>query len=110
MKMSFMVLEIWSFGYGKVMEIFLKEFVQTLKRIFNAAIFLNCMLSGFLVMIYIFIRAPGNRWALDQAKRRLADSYFLVGISEEMEKFIRTLDYSLPGIFKGATKKYMKGI
>jgi len=52
--------------------------------------------------------APGNRWALDQAKRHLADSYFLVGISEEMEKFIRALDYTLPGIFKGATKKYLK--
>ena len=33
MKMSFMVLEIWSFGSGKVMEIFVKEFVRTLARV-----------------------------------------------------------------------------
>ena len=28
--MSFMVLEIWSYNFGKVMEIFLKEFLRTL--------------------------------------------------------------------------------
>ena len=30
MKMSFLVLEIWLFGDGKVLEIFLKEFVRTM--------------------------------------------------------------------------------
>ena len=30
MKMSFLALEIWSFGFGKVIDIFLKEFVRTL--------------------------------------------------------------------------------
>ena len=29
-KMSFMVLEIWLFGFGNVLEIFLKEFLRTL--------------------------------------------------------------------------------
>ena len=57
----------------------------------------------------VLLRAPGNKWALDQAKRHLADSYFLVGVSEEMEKFIHTLEYTIPDMFTGATKKYMKG-
>ena len=30
MKMRFMVLEIWLFGFGKVLEMFLEEFVRTL--------------------------------------------------------------------------------
>ena len=30
MKMGFMVLEIWLFGFGNVLEIFLKEFVRTM--------------------------------------------------------------------------------
>jgi len=30
MKMRFMVLEIWLFGFGKVLEVFLEEFVRTL--------------------------------------------------------------------------------
>ena len=29
MKMNFMVLEIWMFGFGKVLDIFLKEFVNS---------------------------------------------------------------------------------
>ena len=29
-KVSFMVLEIWLFGFGNVLEIFLKEFLRTL--------------------------------------------------------------------------------
>ena len=32
MKISFMVLEIWSFGFGEVLEIILKEFLQTLYK------------------------------------------------------------------------------
>lgn len=53
--------------------------------------------------------SPGSKWALNEAKRRLADSYFLVGVSEEMEKFILVLDYTLPQIFKGAAEVYAKG-
>ena len=30
MKMGFMVLEIWLFGFGSVLGIFLKEFVRTM--------------------------------------------------------------------------------
>ena len=33
MKMSFMVLEIWSFGFGEVMEIFLREFIRILNEL-----------------------------------------------------------------------------
>ena len=36
MRMSFMVVEIWSFGFAKVMEIFLKEFERTLVFIFHS--------------------------------------------------------------------------
>ena len=31
-KMCFIVLEIWLFGFGKVLETFLKEFVRTLLK------------------------------------------------------------------------------
>ena len=30
MKMSFMILEIWLFGFGKVLKTFSKEFIRTL--------------------------------------------------------------------------------
>ena len=56
-----------------------------------------------------FRSVPGNNWALQQAKRHLSDQYLLVGVTEEIEMFIRILEYSLPTFFKGATEKYLKG-
>ena len=39
---------------------------------------------------------PGNRWALEQAKYNLANKYFLVGLTEELEAFIQILESTLP--------------
>ena len=49
-------------------------------------------------------RIPGNRWALDQAKRNLVEKYLVVGITEEILEFVTLLEVTLPRIFKGATK------
>ncbi|XP_023023191.2 heparan sulfate 2-O-sulfotransferase [Leptinotarsa decemlineata] len=49
---------------------------------------------------------PGNRWALNEAKKNLANSYFLVGVTEELDDFVQVLEQSLPRIFKGATEYY----
>lgn len=45
---------------------------------------------------------PGNRWALEQAKFNLANKYFLVGLTEELETFIDLMEMALPRFFKGA--------
>lgn len=45
---------------------------------------------------------PGNRWALEQAKFNLANKYFLVGLTEDLETFIDLMEMSLPRFFKGA--------
>ncbi|XP_008548120.1 heparin sulfate O-sulfotransferase [Microplitis demolitor] len=44
----------------------------------------------------------GNRWALEEAKRNLANNYFLVGVTEELDEFIRILQIVLPDFFRGA--------
>lgn len=50
---------------------------------------------------------PGSLWALEEAKRNLVRSYLAVGVTEEMEDFIRLLEAALPRIFKGATQHYL---
>ena len=45
----------------------------------------------------------GSNWALQQAKYNLLNEYFLVGLNEQMEKFIQLLDTQLPHIFKVGT-------
>ncbi|KAK2714880.1 heparin sulfate O-sulfotransferase-like [Artemia franciscana] len=45
---------------------------------------------------------PESDWALEEAKRNLAEKYFLVGITEEIESFIEILEFSYPNIFKDA--------
>ena len=60
--------------------------------------------------ILIISRQPGSKWALAQAKKHLADQYLVVGVLEEVDKFIRILDKTLPRIFKGAISAYSKGI
>nr|XP_040583782.1 heparin sulfate O-sulfotransferase-like isoform X2 [Lepeophtheirus salmonis] len=49
---------------------------------------------------------PGSRWALEQAKLNVARSYFLVGLTEDIEGFIDILEKSLPQFFKGAGTMY----
>ncbi|XP_072383683.1 heparin sulfate O-sulfotransferase [Diabrotica undecimpunctata] len=49
---------------------------------------------------------PGNKWALNEAKKNLANNYFLVGVTEELEDFIQILELSLPRFFKGATEYF----
>lgn len=53
--------------------------------------------------------SPGNKWALEQAKRNLVDKYLLVGITEEIGDFITILEATVPRIFKGATKVFNEG-
>lgn len=48
----------------------------------------------------------GSRWALEQAKFNLAHNYFLVGLTEDLDTFIRLLELTLPEFFTGATKMY----
>ncbi|KAJ8910172.1 hypothetical protein NQ315_016183 [Exocentrus adspersus] len=49
---------------------------------------------------------PGNKWALNEAKRNLINNYFLVGVTEELDDFISVLEQSLPRLFKGASDHY----
>lgn len=49
----------------------------------------------------------GSLWALEEAKRNLVRNYLAVGVTEEMEDFIRLLEAVLPRIFKGATQHYL---
>ncbi|EDO43385.1 predicted protein, partial [Nematostella vectensis] len=54
-------------------------------------------------------RSPGNKWALEQAKRHLVEKYLLVGLTEQLEDFITILETALPRFFKGATNRFQTG-
>ncbi|UXI21170.1 hypothetical protein NH340_JMT07113 [Sarcoptes scabiei] len=88
------------------------------KRTFDECIEHNehdCRLENLWLQIPFFCGQnpdcwkPGNRWALEQAKKNLIDHYFLVGVTEAMEDFIRILEISLPEMFSGATFLYQNG-
>lgn len=50
---------------------------------------------------------PGSKWALEEAKRNLVRHYLVVGLTEDMESFIRVLEATLPRLFAGATHHYL---
>ncbi|KRT82890.1 hypothetical protein AMK59_3105, partial [Oryctes borbonicus] len=50
---------------------------------------------------------PGNKWALDEAKKNLINNYLLVGVTEDLTNFIAVLESTLPRIFKGATEYFL---
>lgn len=52
-------------------------------------------------------RKPGNKWALNEAKKNLINSYLLVGVTEELLDFISILEITLPRMFKGAVDHYL---
>ena len=62
-----------------------------------------------MLQLSLPVRSPGNKWALEQAKRNLAEKYFLVGLTEEIGDFIAILEAAVPRIFKGATKLFNEG-
>ena len=41
----------------------------------------------------------------DRAKANLLNEYLIVGINEEMDKFVELLEVQIPYIFKGASEK-----
>jgi len=49
---------------------------------------------------------PGNKQALRRAKANVMNNYFLVGTTDNMEKFIELLEYTLPSFFKDSTKLF----
>lgn len=65
--------------------------------------------SYFSICDFCIQRSPGNKWALEQAKRNLVEKYLLVGITEEIGDFIAILEATVPRIFKGATKLFTEG-
>lgn len=46
-------------------------------------------------------------WALEQAKRNLAEHYLVVGVMEELTDFISILETALPRFFRGATSHFL---
>jgi heparan sulfate 2-O-sulfotransferase HS2ST1 len=51
----------------------------------------------------------GSEWALQMAKWNLANQYFVVGLTEEMEEFVAVLEAALPRYFTGALDLYVTG-
>ncbi|KAF2896735.1 hypothetical protein ILUMI_09442 [Ignelater luminosus] len=49
----------------------------------------------------------GNKWALTEAKKNLVNNYLLVGVTEELDDFIKMLELTIPRIFKGAVDHYL---
>ena len=68
------------------------------------------MLTFVLKMLSTFcFRIPGNKWALEEAKRNLVNNYFVVGVTEELADFVAVLEASLPRFFEGATEYFNSG-
>ena len=67
---------------------------------------ISIIVNNFLTL---FVRIPGNRWALERAKYNLVNSYLLVGLTEELGDFVAVLEATLPRFFAGATELYNSG-
>ncbi|CAH0557068.1 unnamed protein product [Brassicogethes aeneus] len=50
---------------------------------------------------------PGNKWALNEAKKNLVNNYLLVGVTEELNDFIDILEHTLPTVFNGSLHHYL---
>lgn len=50
---------------------------------------------------------PGNKWALEEAKKNLINNYLIVGVTEELDDFIAILELVIPRVFKGAMDHYV---
>uniref|UniRef100_A0AC35TN37 Sulfotransfer_1 domain-containing protein n=1 Tax=Rhabditophanes sp. KR3021 TaxID=114890 RepID=A0AC35TN37_9BILA len=72
----------------------------------------DCDFSNLWVQIpyfcgsYSFCAKPGNKYALEMAKRNYLAHYLVVGTTEKMDKLIRILDKLLPAFFNGAYANY----
>lgn len=64
--------------------------------------------GGIFANACFFLRKPGNKWALTEAKKNLVNNYFLVGVTEELEDFIAILEVSLPRLFQGALDHFLQ--
>jgi len=51
---------------------------------------------------------PGNDWALNEAKRNLAEKYLVVGVTEDLESFVEVVEWLLPKFFRGASDLFTK--
>lgn len=59
--------------------------------------------------IAVYIREPGNKWALEMAKENVLRHYLVVGITEELGDFVAVLEAVLPRFFRGAVKLFQEG-
>lgn len=74
----------------------------------NTAFFDQLQWRNFRKCLFFFLRKPGNKWALTEAKKNLVNNYFLVGVTEELEDFIAILEVSLPRLFQGALDHFLQ--
>jgi len=51
---------------------------------------------------------PASKRALQKAKANVAERYFLVGITDEIDKFVKLLEESIPRMFAGSREMFSK--
>ena len=50
----------------------------------------------------------GSKKALQKAKSNVVDRYFLVGVTEQIDRFVELMEKSIPRIFASATERFTK--
>ena len=73
----------------------------------HAPIINNTLSSSLYILYDIFLRDPTSDF-LGRAKRLVERYYKLVGVTEEMDKFIQLLELVLPDYFAGVHRIYEK--